>query len=81
MTNKLKKLVDKLEDSINENGCDVWMHDLSDTVWTSFPEPIDYHSIDSKGEVKVIKYKGFYKEFDTLREEIYKLNNKIAMKK
>ena len=71
MSNKLKKLVDKLEDSINENSCDVWMHDLSDTTGASFVHPTNYRYED-----EVVKYDGFCKEFIELKEEIYKLNNK-----
>ena len=71
MTNKLKKLVDKLENAIEENSCDVWMHDLSDTTGTSFAHPTNYRYED-----EVVKYDGFYKDFITLKKEIYKLNNK-----
>ncbi len=77
MTNKLIKLVDKLEKSIGENSQSVWMHDLTDTVWASFSEPTDYHHMDSEGKVEIIEYDGFYKEFIELKEEIYKLNNKL----
>ena len=76
MSNKLKKLVDKLEKSIEENYCDVWMHDLSDTVGAHFGHLTDYHHMNSEGEVEIIEYEGFYKEFIALKEEIYKLNNK-----
>ncbi len=71
MTNKLIKLVNKLEDAIEENSCDVWMHDLSDTTGTSF-----VHHTNYRYEDEVVEYDGFYKEFIELKEEIYKLNNK-----
>ena len=76
MLNKLKKLVDKLEKSIEENYCDVWMHDLSDTTGAHFGHLTDYHHMDSEGKIEIIEYDGFYKEFIELKEEIYKLNNK-----
>ena len=75
MTNKLKKLVDKLEDSIDENSCDVWMHDLSDTAHATIPNAVDY-----RYEYGEVKYDGFYKDFLALKEEIYKLNNKEITK-
>ena len=80
MTNKLKKLVDKLEKSIDENSCDVWMHDLSDTTGTSFVHPTNYHHMDSEGEVEIIEYEGFYKDFIALKEAIYNLEKERQVK-
>ena len=70
---KLINLIDKLEKSIGENSQSVWMHDLSDVVWANFIDPTDYHLMDDKGEVKVVKYKGWSKEFDDLKETIYNM--------
>jgi len=68
---KLINLIDKLEESIGENSRSVWMHDLSDTVWATFIEPTRYHSMNDKGKVEIIEYKGWSKEFDKLKETIY----------
>lgn len=65
---KLIKLVDKLEDSIDENSCDVWMHDLSDTTGTSFVHPTNYRHED-----RTVEYDGFYKELTALKETIYNM--------
>ena len=56
MNEQLKKLVDKLEKSIEENYCDVWMHDLSDTTGAHFGHLTDYHHMDSEGKVEIIEY-------------------------
>ena len=76
----LKKLIDKLEESIGENSRSVWMHDLSDTVWATFIDHTDYHSMDDKGEVEIIKYKGWSKEIDDLKEAIYNLEKERQVK-
>ena len=76
MNEQLKKLVDKLEKSIEENYCDVWMHDLSDTTGAHFGHLTDYHHMDSEGKVEIIEYEGFYKDFIALKEAIYNLEKK-----
>tara|TARA_R110000737_G_scaffold49361_1_gene70089 strand:+ start:1443 stop:1670 length:228 start_codon:yes stop_codon:yes gene_type:complete len=75
MINKLKKLVDKLENSIDKNSCELWMPDLSSTIEATCTEAVNY-----KSEDKTKKYNGFYKDFLILKKEIYKLNNKEQLK-
>ena len=70
---KLINLIDKLEKSIGENTQEVWMHDLEWTVWATFADKTEYHMHNEKHEVEIIKYKGFYKEFDDLKETIYNM--------
>ena len=77
---KLINLIDKLEESIKENSCDVWMHDLSDTTSTSFVHPTNYHHMDSEGEVEIIEYEGVYKDFIALKEAIYNLEKERQVK-
>ena len=80
MNEQLKKLVDKLEKSIDENSCDVWMHDLSDTTGAHFGHLTNYHHMDSEGEVEIIEYEGFYKDFIALKEAIYNLEKERQVK-
>ena len=49
------------------------MHDLSDTTGAHFGHLTDYHHVDSEGELEIIEYEGFYKEFIALKEAIYNL--------
>lgn len=70
---KLINLIDKLEKSIEDNTQEVWMHDLEFTVWATFADKTNYHVLNKKDQVEIIKYKGFYKELKNLKLTIYNM--------